>query len=93
MQVWIQNSQQHTSSCFANLQSVESKAWPRGRLDAEGGVLVSYMHASPAPGLGRMAAVVRLESSSGRLEGAAADVAQVGGPRLSNPSRIAAQLC
>ncbi len=56
-------------------------------------MLVSYMHASPAPGLGRMAAVVRLESSSGRLEGAAADVAQVGGPRLSNPSRIAAQLC
>lgn len=48
------------------------------RLDAQAGVVASYLHASPAPGLGRMGALVRLESASGRLEGAAADVAQVG---------------
>jgi hypothetical protein len=39
-------------------------------------VLATYMHACPAPGLGRMAAVVRLESAGARLEGAAARVAQ-----------------
>lgn len=48
------------------------------RLGAQDGVVASYLHASPAPGLGRMGALVRLESASGRLEGAAADVAQVG---------------
>ena len=47
------------------------------RLGAGAGVVASYLHASPAPGLGRMGALVRLESASGRLEGAAADVAQV----------------
>jgi hypothetical protein len=46
------------------------------RLEARGGVLATYMHACPAPGLGRMAAVVRLESTGARLEGAAARVAQ-----------------
>ncbi|KAK9821795.1 hypothetical protein WJX81_006353 [Elliptochloris bilobata] len=53
------------------------------RLDAGTGVLASYLHASPAPGLGRMGALVRLESASGRLEGAAAEVAKDVGAKLA----------
>ena len=58
-------------------------------LGAGTGVVASYLHASPAPGLGRMGALVRLESASGRLEGAAADVAQVGpAPWLLGLARV-----
>lgn len=50
------------------------------RLETQGGVLVSYLHTSPAPGLGRIGAVLALEAEDGStLEGEAAEkVASLG---------------
>ena len=41
------------------------------------GVIGSYLHISPGPGLGRLGALVALEGSSGPLTGKAAHMAQV----------------
>ncbi len=37
------------------------------RVDSEAGLISSYLHTSPAPGLGRMAALVALETSTASL--------------------------
>ncbi len=37
------------------------------RIESEAGLISSYLHTSPAPGLGRMAALVALESSTASL--------------------------
>ena len=37
------------------------------RIQSEAGLLSSYVHTSPAPGLGRMAALVALETSASSL--------------------------
>lgn len=47
------------------------------RLEAPGGVVGTYLHSSVAPGLGRIAGLVALQSSSGALAGEAAAQAQV----------------
>ncbi len=47
------------------------------RLEAPGGVVGAYLHSSVAPGLGRIAGLVALQSSSGALAGEAAAQAQV----------------
>lgn len=47
------------------------------RLAAPGGVVGAYVHSAVAPGLGRIAGLVSLQSSSGALAGAAAVGAQV----------------
>lgn len=41
------------------------------RLAAENGVVSVYLHAGPAPGLGRMGALLAIESKGPPLEGAA----------------------
>lgn len=47
------------------------------RIACPSGVIASYLHASPSPGLGKMGAVVALVDKQGKLEGAAADKAHV----------------
>lgn len=37
------------------------------RIESEAGLISSYVHTSPAPGLGRMAALVALETSAASL--------------------------
>ena len=37
------------------------------RIDSQAGLISSYVHTSPAPGLGRMAALVALETSTSSL--------------------------
>lgn len=37
------------------------------RIESEAGLISSYLHTSPAPGLGRMAALVALETSTASL--------------------------
>ena len=49
------------------------------RLVCQSGVIGSYLHASPSPGLGKMGALVALTDKGGSvLEGAVANKAQVG---------------
>ncbi|KAK9915866.1 hypothetical protein WJX75_005427 [Coccomyxa subellipsoidea] len=53
------------------------------RIACPSGVIASYLHASPSPGLGKMGAVVALVDKQGKLEGAAADKAHELGSKLA----------
>jgi hypothetical protein len=49
------------SHTFALAPSVSAVSVSTRRLEAPGGVVGSYLHASPAPGVGRMGALVGLQ--------------------------------
>lgn len=67
----------HTLLLGSNICFDGKTAACTARLVCPSGVIASYLHASTSPGLGKMVALVALVDKQGKLEGAAAEKAQV----------------